>query len=255
MKKITFASNIFTAIFAASLLFFTACASKPQEEKPMTALELMKAGKTDQARGLFQIDTDINAIDSDGNTLLHLCAAVNDYNSIEYFLFKGADSEIKNKNGDTALHLAIENDAYSSAKILAAVGSNLFARNGMGQTALDMALEKDDRYYDLFINEDAAKLRYDNGKTLVHYFVASKNIRGVNACIKAGLPISVKDEDGKAPLDLAFEDIDNTESVEIAATLIQGNAEPIETNFSYFQDAVAARNLNLRLDDGQTHSI
>ena len=252
MKKITFASNIFTAIFAASLLFFTACASKPQEEKPMTALELMKAGKTDQARGLFQIDTDINAIDSDGNTLLHLCAAVNDYNSIEYFLFKGADSEIKNKNGDTALHLAIENDAYSSAKILAAVGSNLFARNGMGQTALDMALEKDDRYYDLFINEDAAKLRYDNGKTLVHYFVASKNIRGVNACIKAGLPISVKDEDGKAPLDLAFEDIDNTESVEIAATLIQGNAEPIETNFSYFQDAVAARNLNLRLDDGQT---
>ena len=98
MKKNTFASNIFTAIFAASLLFFTACASKPQEEKPMSALELMKAGKTDQARSLFQIDTDINARDSDGNTLLHLCAALDDSGSIEYFLFKGADSEIKNKN-------------------------------------------------------------------------------------------------------------------------------------------------------------
>ncbi|MBO4533308.1 MAG: ankyrin repeat domain-containing protein [Treponema sp.] len=248
MKKLTS-----TLLFAASVFIICAgCASKPQEDKPMTALELMKAGKTDQARGLFQIDTDINATDSDGNTLLHLCAAVNDYSSIEYFLFKGADSEIKNKEGNTALHLAIENDAYSAAKVLAAVGSNLFARNGMGETALDMALEKDPRYYDIFINEDAAKLRYDNGKTLVHYFVSSKNIRGVNACIKAGLPISVKDEDGKAPLDLAFEDINNPTSVEIAAILIQGNAEPVETNFSYFQDAVASRNLNLRLDDGQT---
>ena len=195
MKKIFIIS-----IFAVSVCFLTACASKPQEDKPMSALELMKAGKTDQARGLFQIDTDINAIDSDGNTLLHLCAAVNDYSSIEYFLFKGADSEIKNKEGNTALHLAIENDAYSAAKVLAAVGSNLFARNGMGETALDMALEKDPRYYDIFINEDAAKLRYDNGKTLVHYFVSSKNIRGINACIKAGLPISVKDEDGSRTL-------------------------------------------------------
>ena len=248
MKKITFTSFIAVAI----LILGVGCASKPQEEKPMTALELMKAGKTDQARGMFQIDTDINATDSDGNTLLHLCAAVNDYSSIEYFLFKGADSEIKNKEGNTALHLAIENDAYSAAKILAAVGSNLFARNGKGETALDMALEKDARYYDVFINEDAAKLRYNNGKTLVHYFVQSKNIRGVNACIKAGLPISVKDDDGISPLDLAFEDINDPTSVEIAAILIQGNAEPIETDFSYFQDAVASRNLNLRLDDGQT---
>ena len=243
----------FTSFFAAAvLLFCTGCTSTPVEDKPKSALDLIKEGQTDKARSLFQIDTDINARDSDGNTLLHLCAALDDSGSIEYFLFKGADSEIKNKNGDTPLHVAIENDAYSAAKILAAVGSNLFARNGKGVSALDLAIEKDPRYYDVFINEDAAKLRYDNGRTIVHYFVQTKNLRGVTACIKAGLPISVKDDDGKAPLDLAFEDIDNTESVEIAATLIQGNADPIETDFSYFQDAVAARNLNLRLDDGQT---
>ena len=246
-RKITF-TLFFTAIF----ILCAGCQSTPVEQEPKSALELMKAGQTDKARSLFQIDTDINATDSDGNTLLHLCAALNDSSSIEYFLFKGADSEIKNKNGDTPLHVAIENDAYSAAKLLAAVDSNLFARNGMGVSALDLALEKDQRYYDVFINEDADKLRYDNGKTIVHYFVQNKNLRGVNACIKAGLNISVKDDDGKAPLDLAFEDINNTESVEIAATLIQGNAEPIETDFSYFQDAVAARNLNLRLDDGQT---
>ena len=53
MKKIFIIS-----IIAASVCFLMGCASKPQEEKPMSALDLMKAGKTDQARGMFQIDTD-----------------------------------------------------------------------------------------------------------------------------------------------------------------------------------------------------
>ena len=44
-------------------------------------------------------------------------ASLSLHSSIEYFLFKGADSEIKNKNGDTPLHVAIENDAYSAAKM------------------------------------------------------------------------------------------------------------------------------------------
>ena len=85
MKKITS-----TLLIAASVLIIcSGCASKTVEEKPKSALDLIKAGETDKARGMFQIDTDINAIDSDGNTLLHLCAALDDSGSIEYFLFKG----------------------------------------------------------------------------------------------------------------------------------------------------------------------
>ena len=88
MKKLTL-----TSFFAAAILILgSGCTSTPKEEKPKSALELMKAGETDKARSLFQIDTDINARDSDGNTLLHLCAALDDSGSIEYFLFKGADS-------------------------------------------------------------------------------------------------------------------------------------------------------------------
>ena len=250
MKKIAL-----TFILAASILILGAgCASKPVEEEPApkSALELFKAGQTDKARGLFNIGEDINATDENGDTLLHICAAIDDYNSIEFFLFKGADSEIKNKAGNTALHVAIENKAYNSAKVLAAVGTNLLSRNSEGITALDLALQSDSRYYDLFINEKTENLRYDNGKTLVHYFVETKNKRGVDACISKKFPISIKDDDGKTPLDFAFEDIDNRISVEIAAALIYGGADPVETDFSYFQDALSSRNLNLRLGDGQT---
>ena len=41
-------------------------------------------------------------------------------------------------------------------------------------------------------------------------------------------------------------------SVEIAAELILSGAEEVETEFSYFQDALTARNINVRFDDGQT---
>ena len=247
--------SIAGAGFLSVMLLVTACASAPVEEKeevPVTALELYKAGQADKARGLFNIGEDINATDEDGNTLLHICAQLDDYNSIEYFLFKGADSEIKNKEGNTALHVAIECNAYNSAKLLAAVGSNLISRNGDGTTAIDLGLKKDQRYYDLFINEKTENMRYDNGKSLVHYFVETKNKRGVDTCISKKFPISIKDDDNKTPLDLAFEDIDNIDSVEIAADLIYGGADPIETNFSYFQDALSSRNLNQRFEDGQT---
>ena len=76
MKKIAF-----TFILAASILILGAgCASKQVEEEktPASALELYKAGQADKARGLFNIGEDINATDEDGNTLLHICAAIDE---------------------------------------------------------------------------------------------------------------------------------------------------------------------------------
>lgn len=246
-KKITF--------FALSVfVLLTACSSSKVEPEntEKSPLDLYKSNEAQMAKEMFMPKSDINEIDADGNTLLHLCAQQDDTTYTQIFLLMGADSGIKNKDGDTPLHVAINNNSFGVARILAGIESNLFARNGEGYSAIDIGLEKDSRYYDYFINEESAKIRYNNGKTLVHYFVENKNIRGVNACIKKGIPLSVLDDDGKFPLDLAFENINDAVSVEIAANLILGNADEVETDFSYFQDAIASRNLNLRLDDNQT---
>ena len=139
-----------------------------------------------------------------------------------------------------------------AAKALSAVSSTLFSRDSEGVTALDRGLLADESYYDLFITTKAGELRDVEGQSIVHYFVRTKNLKGIRQCIIKGIPISVKDDNKKTPLDVAFENLDDEESVEIAAELIMGGADEVATDFAYFQDAMLARNVNSRFDDGQT---
>lgn len=235
----------------AFLFMFAACESG-KVERELTALELLKEGRIDEAKTKFLITTDINEVDEDGNTVLHYAAKDDDADLVLFFLIKGADSELKNKEGQTPLHIAIEYKSYDAAQILASHEKTLFCRNGIGEVALNKGLSEDEAFYDIFINSKTGSLTDNQGKTILHYFVESKNLKAVQQCINKGLPISIKDNSGKSALEYAFTNINDYTSVEIAAALIQGGAEEIETDFTYFQNAIASRNINARFDDGQT---
>lgn len=246
-KKFLFLSIIFS-------LFITGCLSAPTEQtnKKLSPHEMIKNRQINEVKAEFAMPNDINARDLDGNTVLHLAAEIDDAELVSYFIFKGAATGIKNQRGETALHVAINNNSFEAAKILCEIEDALFDRDGSGTTALDLGLQTDDSYYDIFINKKLGEKTDDNGQTMVHYFVKEKKLRAIKAAIKNGVPISIKDADGNTPLDLAFANIDDESSVEIAAELIFGGAEEVDTDFAYFQDAITARNVNMRFDDGQT---
>ena len=52
-------------------------------------------------------------------------------------------------------------------------------------------------YYDIFITAKAGELRDLDGQTIVHYFVRTKNLKAIRQCITKGIPISIKDDNGK----------------------------------------------------------
>ncbi len=235
----------------AGFILLTGCASTKPESK-LTPQQLIMQNRKAEAKQEFVMPTDINAADEDGNTVLHIAAKIDDEELVTYFIFKGADPELKNHDGDTPLHVAIKNQSFRAAKALSAVSSTLFSRDSEGRTALDLGLLSDDSYYDLFITTKAGELRDIEGQSIIHYFVRTKNLKGIRQCITKGIPISVKDDNGKTPLDVAFENLDDEEFVEIAAELIMGGADEVATDFAYFQDAMLARNVNSRFDDGQT---
>lgn len=243
-RKLTFIPLFLLILFAGCTL--------PKEEKELTAQELLKRGLVDEAKGKFQITTDINEIDEDGNTVLHLASMLDDQDLVTYFLIKGANPELQNYAGQTPLHLAIEYKAYHAAEVLAATKKTLFARDSSGIMALTRGLESDEAFYDIFISEKTGSLLDNEGKSILHHFVQTKNLKAVKAVISKGLPISFRDNAGKTPLDYAFENINDYTSVEIAAELIMSGAEEVETDFTYFQNALSSRNINARFDDGQT---
>ena len=251
-------NSISGILIVAGLLFVSGCASAPKKttnndtSAKLTPQELLKQNRIEEAKQEFIMPSDINAVDEDGNTVMHIAAQINDAELISYFIFKGADPELKNYEGDTPLHVAIKNDSIDAAKAISSASNTLFSRDSEGYTALDLGLARNDAYYDIFITTKAGEIRDIDGQTIVHYFVRTKNLKAIRKCLETGIPVSVKDDNGKTPLDVAFENLDDEDYVEIAAELIMGGADEVETEFSYFQDAMLARNVNSRFDDGQT---
>ncbi len=245
-------SRLLQMFFVAAVIL--SCTTTQEVDNTQTAMslqELIVAGKTDEVQALFQTQTDINMVDDNGNTALHTAATVNNADIVNFLLFKGANSEIKNLQGDTPLHLAIKNGGNEAASLLSQIGNNIFARDGDGISAFELGITKSNSFIEVLLNEHTGQLQDAQGLSVVHYLVKLKNIDGINYAIEANLPLSLTDANGQTPLALAYTQKDYI-SVEIAAKLILGNAAPERGTFSFFEDAVKMRNPSLRSDDGQT---
>lgn len=254
MKK-----HIFPVILiSASLILLSGCVSQPekaetkQETDENSALALVQAGRIDDAKKLFQTQADINAVDENGNTVLHLAALKNDADLVSFLISKGADTSLKNYNSEIPLHVAIKHDSYDAARNLAASGSDIFTKDGSGTSALEMALSRSDIYYDIMITTRSGDLRDLNGESIVHYFVKTRNEKAIGYCVKKGLPLGIKDKNGITPLAIALKNADDPVSVRIAAELLKAGTEPVPGDYSYFEETVLSRNMSLRFDGGQT---
>ncbi len=251
---------ILSFLMILSIFMFFGCLSveKPEEEETpivkseLSIQELILAGRSDEARSLFQSKTNINGTDEYGNTALHSAAAVDDYDLINFLIYMGADTEIKNMNGDTPLHIAIKNNALKSTEILAALDGNIFAKDGSGASALELGVKKGKNFYDALITQKTGDLIDGQGQTIVHYFAKWKNQDALNLCIKKQIPISKEDMYGITPLEICYENVEDVTSIQMAASLLLAGAAPVRENYSYFEDAVITRNPSIRFEDGQT---
>lgn len=233
-------------------LFLNSCQSYDEYDDD-SIQSLIRQGRNEEAASRFQYQYDINEKDIDGNTALHVAAEQNAYDLITRFVIVGADTEIKNNDGDTPLHVALKNDNFNSVQTLAALGANIFATDKNNISAIELGFATDKKYYDAFITTKSGEIRDANGQSIVHYFVKTENEEAIKKCIQKNLPLSIKDNYGATPLDIALESKNLTEkSVQIAADLILGGAELINSDYSYFQNAVIQRNMDYRYEDGQT---
>lgn len=235
----------------ACFFMFAGCITAPSN-KSNTVVDMILDGKGNEAKSLFETKTDINETNANGDSSLHAAAQVNDADMVTFLIIKGADTELKNHDGDTPLHVAVSCGSVDAADALVKGDADIFAVNAAGLVPLNMGLEQDARFYDVFITQKNGRLRDGAGDSLVHYFVRKKNGAAVQQCIKRGLPLDVRDNYGKTPLALAFEDPNSIDSVEIAAALIMGGAARVEGDEEYFYDAVSHRNIDEKFDDGQT---
>lgn len=231
--------------------FLNGC--KTTEKKPETVQECILNGDIEKAKSYFTDQADINMVDENGDTALHVAARMNEGDLVTFLVVKGADTELKNNDGETPLHSAIHHDAYEAARSLTSLGADIFALDADGVSAIESSLARSEVYYDIMINERTSLLRDENnGNYIVHYFVNTQNKKAVDFCINKKLPIDKKNSAGETPLALALKNPENITVAQIAAELLLAGAEHVDCNASYFEEAVSQRNLSLRMSDGQT---
>jgi len=242
------------AVLVFLALIISGCTTV-QEKEPseLNITKLIKEGKIDEVKSCFTSKCNINAIDEDGNSALHLAAKSNNSSLALFLLCNGADPDLKNYSSQTPLHVAIQNGAKETASTLVNFGCNIFARDEEEITAIDEAFTADEAYYDIFITTKTGELRdAEKEKTIVHYFVETGNLKAIQYCARKEIPLSVKDCDGKTPLDYAYANFTSNNEVSIAATLLLNGAEHVKSDYDYFETAVVNRNIDYRFDDGQT---
>ncbi|MDR3284285.1 MAG: ankyrin repeat domain-containing protein [Treponema sp.] len=237
-----------TATLLVSLIL-TACMSAKTGSAEQS--EVFNAADYEAAVGKLS-ETELNAQDSKGNTILHIAAQRNNADIVMYLLVRGADTTLLNNDQDSAIHVAIKNNSMDAVKVLAAHGNAIFIHNGSGKTALEAGLEKGGDFYPLLLTAGTAGMADAEGRSLVHYLVKDRMNDALDYCIRENLYLSKIDNSGVSPLLLALEDNKDIESIHIAAKLILAGATPVRGNYAFFEEAVLTRNPSLRFDDGQT---
>jgi ankyrin repeat protein/preprotein translocase subunit SecA len=117
---------------------------------------------------------DLNTLDQNGYTPLHIAAKQGYLELVEEFVNRGSDINIQDGTGATALHGAIESGNLKLVEALIALGANKQAKDARGSTPLHKAV----------LNQHAA---------IVRYLVA----------IQAD--VAIKDQAGLTPIDLAIQ--------------------------------------------------
>jgi len=97
-----------------------------EDELPSDSLHaLVLTGNESKLNEIFKVDTDINEIDSNGRTPLHIASEAGNLQISKLLIMQGANVNIQDKQGYTPLHLAIKSSNNSISKVLASNGSFL----------------------------------------------------------------------------------------------------------------------------------
>jgi ankyrin repeat protein len=168
-------------------------------------------------KSLFTSIEDINEQDTAGETLLHKVTAVGTNGSLEiaqFLLSKGASATIADNKGRTPLHYECKGRGNpDTVKLLLDNGAHVDSKNYKGRTPLHLAIcDSNKRIAKVLLDRGATINAADNaGNTSLHHALnlcEKHRLKMVAFLLSNGATPTLKNKEGKTPLDLAQESND-----------------------------------------------
>ncbi|XP_066453854.1 CARD- and ANK-domain containing inflammasome adapter protein-like [Eleutherodactylus coqui] len=137
--------------------------------------------------------SDVNAVNSSGETLLHVAASNGHVPVIEFLLSKGAKVDAKDKKRMTPLHRAAENGHVEAVSVLLQAGANMYSLDNDSQSPLHLAAQNNHHHVvKLFLQEE--EKRYKNRSNFLHMEASKNNSRLVELLLENGANVDSLDE-------------------------------------------------------------
>lgn len=162
-------------------------------------------GSFDSCQLLLEAGADLQAIDNQGNNVLHIAAGAFNSESklLALLVAKGIKVNSINYSGLTPLAIAIQRSKNTTAaEQLIAAGADLQTRDETGANLLMLAAANARKEFVSWLMEKGADTtaKNYNGWTLLHYTVRGNQPAIADIVIKQPLDINAKDNEGRTPL-------------------------------------------------------
>ena len=127
----------------------------------------------------------------------------NNFDSVQYMVYKHSDIEVKDKDGNTPLIVAIANDNYGIAHLLIENGANIENPDMRGNTPLMVASAAGHvKMVKLLVSKGAnVNASSDSGNTALQYASVMNETAIVKFLLKNGANKNIKDSMGKTAKD------------------------------------------------------
>jgi len=163
----------------------------------------------------------VNKRDSAGNTMLH--AAVRNRVSssqIGRILDQRAQVDARNSEGDTALHIAVRMNQRETGEFLISRGANIFSLNAAGHSPLFIAFTTNGAIREWIINSTTILARDGLGNNMLHYAAQWNLVSAIPVIVRNGISVEYANATGQTPLFMAV----RTDSPPTIRALVDNNA-------------------------------
>lgn len=225
----------------------------PAPPAKQSLLDLVANQNLDKIREIFGLDQDVNSVNAQGQTALHIAATKDLADIAAVLLARGASVDIPDRDGNTPLHLAVNSGSVTVLPVLAQYGASLFSVNKEGKSVLQSALQQNPAIIPKLVTKNTIGARDEAGNTVLHV-AASQGLESlVDILIQLGADESARNKAGQTALDEALLFPQSAPHASIAWKLIRDGApKPQGAAVLYYWEVASSNNPNQGFDSGQT---
>jgi len=186
-----------------AVLALVSCETPPPAPPPPSKeslLDLVENQNTDKVRERFGLNEDVNSVNAQGQTALHVAAAKDLADIAAVLLARGADVDKPDSSGLSPLHLAVLSGSSKVLPVLAQYGASLFSSDKQGRSVLQTALQQNPDLIPLLVTKNNIGSRDKAGNTLLH-LAAAQGLEGLaDVLIQRGADESARNAAGLTAL-------------------------------------------------------